>query len=260
MAKVISLSSAKGGVGKSSCTVELASAIKDISGKKVLVVDLDENCSLSKNVGADLTTGKTIYEVLKGICTPDEAVQHNELFDIMVGSKSLSLAAIDFCKRDDIYLMADLVDIMVNDYHYDYIFIDNAPSRSVLLNMTYVAADYIIIPTLSDDSSMDMIEETEDDIAKLVNGRNHESHAQVIGYILNSYKRSVMYDIAMEKLEAHAANRKDEIKPFVAFIKEMIKMSEVKTLHTSVYNLGKSSPISRSFYDIAQKVLEREDM
>ena len=156
--------------------------------------------------------------------------------------------------------MADLVDIMVNDYHYDYIFIDNAPSRSVLLNMTYVAADYIIIPTLSDDSSMDMIEETEDDIAKLVNGRNHESHAQVIGYILNSYKRSVMYDIAMEKLEAHAANREDEIKPFVAYIKEMIKMSEVKTLHTSVYNLGKSSPISRSFYDIAQKVLEREDM
>ena len=40
----------------------------------------------------------------------------------------------------------------------------------------------------------------------------------------------------------------------------MIKMSEVKTLHTSVYNLGKSSPISRSFYDIAQKVLEREEM
>ena len=77
MAKVISLSSAKGGVGKSSCTVELASAIRDITGKKVLVVDLDENCSLSKNVGADSLPARLFMKFLK------ESVHRMKPFNIM---------------------------------------------------------------------------------------------------------------------------------------------------------------------------------
>ena len=51
MSKVISIASSKGGVAKSTSTVELAVVFKNMN-YKVLVIDLDENCSLSKNIGA----------------------------------------------------------------------------------------------------------------------------------------------------------------------------------------------------------------
>ena len=64
MAYVISFMSAKGGVAKTSSTIEIAALFKK-KGFKTLVIDLDENCSLSKNVGADWTSAEnTIYEVL----------------------------------------------------------------------------------------------------------------------------------------------------------------------------------------------------
>lgn len=175
MSKVISIASSKGGVAKSTSTVELAVVFKNMN-YKVLVIDLDENCSLSKNIGAELDTGRTIYEVLHGNVNVYDSIQHNDLFDVIVGSKSLSLVAQEFIDRDDVYLLADLMDILKSDY--DYIFIDNAPSRSLLLTMTYIAADYIICTTVCDDSSTDMIIETENDVNALVNNRHHDSHAK----------------------------------------------------------------------------------
>ena len=258
MSKVISLCSAKGGVGKTSCTVELACAIKDLTKKKVLVIDLDENCSLSKNIGAEINNLTTIHEVLLSKCKIDDAIQHNELFDVIAASKSLSLAPVEFADRNDIWLLGDLVELLQSEYDYEYIFIDNAPSRSILLSMTYVAADYVIIPTMSDDSSIDMVFETEKDIDKLKNGKGHESHAEIIGYILNNFKKSNMYDMAAETLKDHIEDLNMDIKPFIAVVNETIKVSEVKTLHSSMYKSNKSTSVSRSFYTMAEKIIERE--
>ena len=194
MAKTISIASAKGGVGKSTCTVEIANAIRNITHKKVLVIDLDENSTLSDNVGADVDAKNTIYEVLTGQCAITDAIQHIQLFDIIPGSKSLSKAHIEFTDREDVYLLSDIIEFIKDDY--DYIFVDNAPSRSVLLTMTIIAADYIVIPTMADNGSMKMVKEMENDIAKLVKGRNHESHAIIIGYILNFYRQTNMFDMA----------------------------------------------------------------
>ena len=235
MSKVISIASSKGGVAKSTSTVELAVVFKNMN-YKVLVIDLDENCSLSKNIGAELDTGRTIYEVLHGNVNVYDSIQHNDLFDVIVGSKSLSLVAQEFID-------------------YDYIFIDNAPSRSLLLTMTYIAADYIICTTVCDDSSTDMIIETENDVNALVNNRHHDSHAKVIGYILTWYKRTNMHGVALEKLN-EIANEK-EIPPFVLTVSEAVKASEVKTYHTAICSIAKSSKIGREYYGIAEEMLRR---
>lgn len=253
MATVISIASSKGGVAKSTSTVEIATVFHNM-GHRVLVIDLDENCSLSKNVGAEINTKKTIYEILHGNINVFDAVQKNELFDIITGSKSLSLVAQEFIDRDDVYLLADLMGILKDDY--DFIFIDNAPSRSLLLTMTYIAADYVIIPTVCDDSSTDMVLETENDINALVNNRHHDSHAKIIGYLLTWYKKTTnMHGVALEKLQ-EIANEK-EVPPFVMVVSEAIKASEVKTYHTAICNIAKSSKIGREYYDIAEEILKR---
>jgi chromosome partitioning protein len=252
MSKIISIASSKGGVAKSTSTVELATVLTNM-GHRVLVIDLDENCSLGKNVGAELGTAKTIYEVLHGKVNVFEAIQKNALFDIITGSKSLSLVASEFIDRDDVYLLADLMEILQDDY--DFIFIDNAPSRSLLLTMTYIAADYIIIPTVCDDSSTDMIIETERDIDALVNNRHHDSHAKVIGYLLTRYQKTNMHGIAFEKLEEIAAEKENP--PFVMSISEAIKASEVKSFRTAISSTAKSSKLGREYYAVANEILKR---
>lgn len=253
MAKVISIASSKGGVAKSTSTVEIATVFHNM-GYRVLVIDLDENCSLGKNVGADLNTKKTIYEVLHGSINVFDAIQKNELFDIVIGSKSLSLVAQEFIDRDDVYLLGDLMNILQDEY--DFIFIDNAPSRSLLLTMTYIAADYIIIPTVCDDSSTDMILETEHDVNALVNNRHHDSHAKIIGYILTWYKKNTnMHGVALEKLQ-EIANEK-EVPPFVMTVSEAIIASEVKTYHTAICSISKSSKLGREYYSIAEEMIKR---
>lgn len=258
MAKVIAISSAKGGVGKTSSTIELATILKNM-GHKVLVIDLDENCSLSKNVGAELYADKTIYEVLHVKTNPDfemdEIIQHLDLFDIIVGSKSLSKISKEFCinpEDEDEYIVADICEFIAKEYGYDFIFLDNAPSRSLLLTMTYIASDYVLIPTVCDECSLDMVDETLGDIKKLTSGRKALSHAKVIGLILNMYKNSNMYNAAYDMLK----DIETDLNIPVYTVNYAIKVSEVKTLRTAVSKINKGSTVARAYYEIAEDIVK----
>lgn len=251
MANVISVCSQKGGVSKSSTTIELASEFKK-RGYNVLVIDFDQQCSLSKNINGDLSAA-SIYDVLHGEVPINDAVQHLEFFDLVTASESLSRADREFIEDDDVFLLADLVGI-VND-EYDYIFVDNAPSRNKLLTMTYVASDYVIIPTECDESSLDSLVTTQRDIYKLVNGRHKDSHAKILAYILTKNENTLMHKIAYDNLVSIAESSPDE--PFIETVRKSIKMSEVKTFHSAVVKEYPSSSIARDFIRITDKILER---
>lgn len=250
--KVISLTSQKGGIAKTSSTIEIANILKE-RGYRVLVIDFDQQCSLTKNVGANLK-GKTIYHVLHGDCPIKDAIQKNDLFDIIPGSESLSRAEREFIHDDDNFILADLAELIKDDY--DFLFIDNAPSRSKLLTMTYIAADYIIIPTVCDESSIDGVVVAQNDIKRLVEGRHHDSHAKVIGYILTNYESTTtMHAIAIENIKDIAKDNPND--PFIMMARKSIKMSEIKTLHTSMYKYQMGSPVARDYYAITDEILKR---
>ena len=90
----------------------------------------------------------SIYDVLHADASYEDAIQHLEFFDLIPASEKLSRADREFIGKDDGFILADFVDMIRNDY--DFIFVDNAPSRNILLTMTYIASDYIIIPTECD--------------------------------------------------------------------------------------------------------------
>ncbi|MBR5637679.1 MAG: ParA family protein, partial [Pseudobutyrivibrio sp.] len=205
--KVLSFITAKGGCGKSSLTLEAATVFGNMYGKnKVLVIDLDQQLSLSKNCGAD-TEAPSILDVLQGEIPIMEAVQHNDLFDIIVASPKLARADSLFDRaEEDEYLLADVLDFAKNTY--DFVFIDPAPSRNILQEMLYIAADYIIIPTRVDESSLDAVATTENELNRLTNGRNQKSHAKLIGYVLNEYnKQTALGQMALETLEESSERR-----------------------------------------------------
>lgn len=248
---VISVCSQKGGVSKSSTTTELASIFNSI-GRRVLVIDLDQQCSLTKNVAGNLSY-PSIYDVINAKVSISEAIQHLEFFDLIAGSESLSRADREFVEDEDVFILSDIVKMLENDY--DYIFIDNAPSRNRLLTMTYIASDYIIIPTECDESSKDSLVTTQNDIYKLVNGRHHDSHAKILGYILVKYENTTMHALALEDLKALAKSNHD--KPFVMTVRKSIKVSEVKTYHSTVSRSYRGTPITEDYNAICSEIIKR---
>ena len=256
--KVFSFITAKGGCGKSSLTLEAATVFGNMYGKeKVLVIDLDQQLSLSKNCGAD-TEGKNILDVLQAEAPIQDAIQHNDLFDIITASPKLARADSLFDRaEEDEYLLADSLEFVKDQY--DYVFIDPAPSRNILQEMLYIAADYIIIPTRVDESSLDAVVTTENELNGLTNGRNKKSHAKLIGYVLNEYnKQTALGQMALETLQ-EASEEKDN-KPFVATVSSAIRVAEAKTLHTAVCRNEKSSKTGREIYSIVEQMIEKVGM
>ncbi len=257
--KIITISNQKGGVGKTTSTIEIAANLTRM-GKKVLVVDFDPQGDTTRSVGGDADY-KNIFDVLnvteENFVPIKESIQKTDYFDLICSAKALTkIGATIMDARDDIYLLADVLDSVRDSY--DYILIDNNPDASTLAYMSMVAADYVIIPATPDDNALEGVRETENTLKKLTSSRNQESHAQILGYILvRRVKSSIVHSINYEKLVEIADEKNTQLKPFVASISQTVKIDEAKLLRTPISTLSKSSTQAREYYEIAETIIER---
>lgn len=252
MNKIV-ITNMKGGVGKTTSVIEIATCLSK-QGKRVLVIDYDQQCNLTKYVGAD-TQNNTIYTVLTAACSITEAIQSLKNFDFISGSDGLSKADRMFVDNDDKYLLDEVLKYVKD--RYEYVLVDTGPTRNILLTQAYVAADYVIVPTECDEGSRDGIIAIEKDIEKLRNGRDHASHAQVLGYILTKYEKTSMHELAEEELH-ELANQKEDV-PFVRRVRKAINMSKIKTLRTSITEYAISTPPARDYYSITEEIIKKTE-
>jgi len=193
--KTIAVANQKGGVAKSTTCWEVGTCLKDL-GYKVLVIDFDQQSNLTGYVNADRTK-PSIYDCLKAEESIEDAIQETEDFDFIPASEKLSKADKEFSAPEDIYLLKELLKFIENDY--DFAIIDNSPSRNSLLNMSYIAADYMIIPTECDTGSIDGIDAIYGDLTKY--RRINWTNAKVVALILTKFENTAMHTLALEQLE-----------------------------------------------------------
>lgn len=253
MAYTICIANQKGGVGKTTTSIEIAASLV-LDNKKVLVIDFDQQRNLSKYVGAELNS-HNIFQVLTGLCPINEAIQHtNDGFDIIPASDELSLADKKFTDpTEDIFLLSDVIDIVNNSY--DYVIIDNSPSRNILIQMSYVAADGIILPTESDIGSIDGIYAIYADVEKFKNNRNKLSHAEFLGFILNKYEKTNIYALAIDNLKI--AREKINPDAFIATVRKASVASEAKTMMQSIQTYKKWSTTAIDYRKIAEIIIKK---
>lgn len=248
----------KGGVGKTTSVIDIAAALAE-HRKKVLVIDLDQSRNLSKYMRYD-PERKTINEVLRAECNAIDAIQHMEDFgfDLIASSPALSRADRDFVDAEDPYLLADVIDILRNDpsVKYDYVLVDNSPSRSILLTMSYVAADQILIATDCDEGSIDGCKEIYADVEKLRSSRHALSHARILGIILTRAERiTSIYKVAREEVEEIAASIPE--KPFVMDVRKAAIASEAKFFKVPIRVRDKNSNPALDYDEIAKEIIKR---
>ena len=147
MPRILAIANRKGGVGKTTTTVNVATAMA-AAGKKVLVIDLDPQGNASTSMGVDKKGSMTSsYEVLLGNARLTDAVVWTEIpnFSIVPSSPDLAAAEIELVEMEkrEFALKKALSKEGVN---YDYILIDCPPSLSLVTINALVAADAVIVP------------------------------------------------------------------------------------------------------------------
>lgn len=251
MSTVIAISNQKGGAGKTTSTIEIANNLA-VYEKSVLVIDLDWQANLSKYVGVDLSK-PTIYEVLHGKAPVLDAIQTTGRFDTIAGSESLTRADREFIDVDDVYLLSDLVELIQDKYQY--ILIDAGPSKNILIQMTYVACDYVIIPTIPDDGGLEGVSKVYSDLIRMREGRRKISHAQVIAMILTDYHST--YNNDNKKLENLLKFQKEmEEHPAVFTVRTFTGCKECKSLNMSIMDYDKNSTAAIDFRDLTYDLIE----
>ncbi|NDW18437.1 ParA family protein [Dysgonomonas sp. 216] len=147
MGKIIALANQKGGVGKTTTSINLAASLAALE-KKVLVVDADPQANASSGLGIDIKKVKhTIYECLIGESTPQEAILRTELdrLDIIPSHINLVGAELEMLNIGDREKKLAAVLRPLKD-DYDYILIDCSPSLGLITVNALTAADSVIIP------------------------------------------------------------------------------------------------------------------
>ncbi len=147
MSKIISIANQKGGVGKTTTTINLAAALGEL-GKKVLVIDMDPQGNTSSGIGVEKDeVENTIYELILDECSIEECIKKNILDNVSLIPSNVNFAAaevelIGLEKAE--FRLKNAVDWIKDQY--DYILIDCPPSLSTLTVNALTASDSVLVP------------------------------------------------------------------------------------------------------------------
>lgn len=144
---VFAIANQKGGVGKTTTTVNLAACVAD-KGKKVLLIDVDPQGNATSGVGIDkMITPNTIYEMMLGGLKPEDVIQREVFENLDVIPSNVDFAGaeielIDIKKRE--YVLREKIKKVVRNY--DYVFMDCPPSLNMMTINAMAAAQAVIVP------------------------------------------------------------------------------------------------------------------
>lgn len=147
MCEIMAIANQKGGVGKTTTTINLSAALAE-KGKKVLVIDMDPQGNTSSGLGIDKDElEKTVYQLMIGKNTFDECVQKNVFDNLDVLAANVNLAGIEIetmDMEDRNYILSNIIS-EIRD-RYDFIIIDCPPSLNTLTINSMTTADSVLVP------------------------------------------------------------------------------------------------------------------
>ena len=145
MARIIAVVNQKGGVGKTTTTVNLTAALHGL-GKRVLLCDFDPQANATSGMGVDKNAASpNVYDVLINDADPKKAVVSTKYGDVLPSNKALAGAGIEMIGIEDREkLLQQALDQL--SPNYDYIFIDCPPSLELLTVNALCAAGSLLVP------------------------------------------------------------------------------------------------------------------
>ena len=256
MGKIIAIANQKGGVGKTTTTLNLGAAIAE-KNKKVLLVDSDPQASLTISCGIEMKElGKSLYDAIveengegenfvKGIIIRTKI---NNV-DLLPSNIDLSTAEIELMNMYDRERILKSILEPLKTY-YDYILIDCPPSLGILTINALTAADEVIVPMVTDYLALRgagiLVNRTIKKVKKKLNPK-----LKIAGILPTMHKTRTLH--AKEVLETLRGHFQDLV--FDTVIKETVKFKESSVDGTPILEYAKSSEAAEEYRSLAKEVM-----
>ena len=252
MGTIISLANQKGGVGKTTTSINLAAALAQ-QGKRVLLVDADPQANTSSGLGVDIQqVGNTVYECLINGIDPTTAILPTSTNNLFIIPSHIDLvgAEIEMLSMDN---RENILKKVLNPLRaaYDYILIDCSPSLGLITINALTASNSIIIPVQCEFFALE-------GIAKLLNTikiikSNLNPSLRIEGFLLT------MYDARLRL----SAQVHDEVRRhfgdlvFNTVIARNVRLSEAPSHGMSVLEYDKNSRGAKNYINLAKELIRR---
>lgn len=252
MGKTIAIANQKGGVGKTTTTVNLAAAL-GVLEKKVLLIDADPQANATSGLGVDVDQVSTgSYQLLEHTCPAAETIVATDSPNVDLIPAHIDLVAIEIelVDQDNRESMLKTAIDPIRD-RYDYILIDCAPSLGLLTLNALTAADSVIIPIQCEYFALE-------GLGKLLNTiksvqRIHNPDLDIEGMLLTMYdSRLRLSNQVVEEVRKHFSDM-----VFETIIQRNVRLSEAPSYGESIIKYDASSKGAANYLNMANELLQK---
>ena len=253
MGKIIAVANQKGGVGKTTTTVNLAACLGALD-KKVILIDADPQANASSGLGINVEKIEFgTYQLLEHNCTADEAILKTSATNVDIIPSHIDLVAIEIElvnveKRE--YMLQQAINSLKKNY--DYILIDCAPSLGLLTLNALTAADSVIIPIQCEYFALE-------GLGKLLNTiksvqKIHNKKLDIEGLLLTMYdSRLRLSNQVVDEVKIHFSEM-----VFKTIIQRNVKLGEAPSYGESIIYYDVNSKGATNYLSLAKEIIRKQ--
>lgn len=252
MAKIISFTNQKGGVGKTTTCVNL-SAYLAVLGQRVLMIDLDAQGNATSGVGIEKHKGlKTVNELISGECEFEEVVVQTviEGFDVIPSTVDLAAADVSLVSMPQREKVLKKVLDEVKD-SYDFIMIDCSPSLGLLTINALTASDSVIIPMQCEFYALDGLTQLMNTIRLVKHHLNPDLDVEGVVRTMKDNRSNLINQVSQEIIKFF------KNKVFDTYIPRNIRLAEAPSHGLPIVLYDPSSKGAEAYLSLAEEFLNR---
>jgi chromosome partitioning protein len=257
MKRIISVINQKGGVGKTTTVINLATALAEL-GKKILVIDLDPQGNATTGLGvSNNNNDKNIYKIIIGQNDPNNCIQASCVKNLDLIASNVNLSGLEVETASDpkrAFLLKEILEQNGNLFSkYENIFIDCPPSLSLLTVMSLVVADELLVPLQTEFFALEGISQLVKTIERIKINLN--PGLNIRGILLTMFdKRNKLSNQVGEE-----ARKYFKEKVYKTVIPRNVRLSEAPSHGVPCIVYDRACLGSRSYLELAKEFMDQQE-
>ena len=250
MARIIAIANQKGGVGKTTTSINLSACLAE-AGKKVLTIDIDPQGNTTSGLGIDKEeVENTVYELIIGEAKLDECIASSEYgtVDVLPSNVNLAGAEIELIGMEDKeYILKKHIDTVKDQY--DYVIIDCPPSLNILTVNAMTTADTVLVPIQCEYYALEGLAQLIHTINLVKNRLNPDLELEGVVFTMFDARTN----LSLQVVENVKNNLKQNI--YKSIIPRNVRLAEAPSHGMPINIYDPKSAGAEGYRDLAQEVI-----